>query len=154
VKTSRALKKRHGNWHLGIWCHSQPKKWTLSNGGSRKKLAATHGQLTQRAIPAWRKDHAEKRWHNSWSISWKSACKVKIWRLLWNGSQPGTQLVQGWQLSQAQQGRLRRNGAIVGLTADKSSVVGYSLDGNNMSTEARETSLLRSITRKRLVKAN
>jgi hypothetical protein len=71
-----------------------------------------------------------------------------------NVRQPGIELVEGWQLSQALQGSLSRDGAIVGLTGDRSSVAGYSLDGNGTSTEARESSLLRSITRKRLVKAN
>jgi hypothetical protein len=51
-------------------------------------------------------------------------------------------------MSKALQGRLRKDGAIDGLTADMSSVAGYSLDGNNMSTEATESSFLRSITRK------
>jgi hypothetical protein len=57
-------------------------------------------------------------------------------------------------VSQALQGRLRRDDARVELTVDKSSVAGYLLDGNDVSTEARESSLLRSITRKLLVKAN
>jgi hypothetical protein len=42
--------------------------------------------------------------------------------------------VEGWQISQAMQGRLRRDGAIVELTIEKNSVVGYSLDSNDLST--------------------
>jgi hypothetical protein len=41
--------------------------------------------------------------------------------------------VEGWQLSRALQGRPRRDGAIVEKTVDKSSVVGYSPDGNDVS---------------------
>jgi hypothetical protein len=50
------------------------------------------------------------------------------------------------------QGRLRRDGAIVELTVDKSSVVEYLLDSNEMSTEAEESSLLETIAREWLVK--
>jgi hypothetical protein len=42
--------------------------------------------------------------------------------------------VEGWQLSYALQERLRRDGAIVELTVDKSSVAEYSLDSNDVST--------------------
>jgi hypothetical protein len=43
----------------------------------------------------------------------------------------------------------------VGLgVTELSGVVGYLLDCNDMSTEAEESSLLRSITGKRLVKAD
>jgi hypothetical protein len=41
--------------------------------------------------------------------------------------------VEGWQLSRALQGRLRRDGVIVELTVDKSSVVGYSPGSNDVS---------------------
>jgi hypothetical protein len=40
---------------------------------------------------------------------------------------------EGWQLSQALQGRLRRDGAIVELILDKSSVAGYLPDSNEVS---------------------
>jgi hypothetical protein len=78
-------------------------------------------------------------------VSWKSACEEKTRRLVWNGRQPGTQLVEGWQLSRPLQGRLRRDGAIVELTVDRSSV----RDG---SIEAEEQLLLLSVTKQRLVK--
>jgi hypothetical protein len=51
-----------------------------------------------------------------------------------NGRQPGTHLVEGWQLRRALQERLRRDGAIVELTVDKSSVAAYSPNSNNVST--------------------
>jgi hypothetical protein len=44
--------------------------------------------------------------------------------------------VEGWQLSQAVQERLRRNGAVVELTADKSSVAGYSPESNDLSARS------------------
>jgi hypothetical protein len=47
---------------------------------------------------------------------------------------------------------MRRDGAIVELTVDNSSFAGYSPDSNNASTEAGESSLLRSVARKRLLK--
>jgi hypothetical protein len=47
-------------------------------------------------------------------------------------------------LSQALQSRLRRGGAIVELTVDKSSVVEHSLDSNDMRTEDEESPLLRN----------
>jgi hypothetical protein len=86
-------------------------------------------------------------------VSWKSACKEKTRSLVWNGRQPEAQLVEGWlfswekrneivgwlvssvevwQLSRPLQGRLRRDGAIVELTVDKSSVAGYSSDSNDV----------------------
>jgi hypothetical protein len=34
VETLGALKKRHGDWHVAIAHHDQPKKRTLCNGGS------------------------------------------------------------------------------------------------------------------------
>jgi hypothetical protein len=62
--------------------------------------------------------------------------------------------VKGWPFSRALQGRLRRDGAIFEFTVDKRSVERYSADSNEVSIEAGESSLLRSVTRKRLVKAN
>jgi hypothetical protein len=38
--------------------------------------------------------------------------------------------VEGWQLSQALQGRLRRDGAIVEYTVDRRSLTGYLPDSN------------------------
>jgi hypothetical protein len=38
----------------------------------------------------------------------------------------------GWQLSRALQGRLRRDGAIVELTVNKSSVAGYSAESDDV----------------------
>jgi hypothetical protein len=40
--------------------------------------------------------------------------------------------VECWQLSQGLQGRLRNDGAVVELTADKSSDAGYSRDNNDV----------------------
>jgi hypothetical protein len=40
--------------------------------------------------------------------------------------------VEDWQLSQALQGRLRRDGTIVELTVDKSSVAGYLPSSNDV----------------------
>jgi hypothetical protein len=47
-----------------------------------------------------------------------------------------SELVEDWQLSRALQGRLRRDGAKVELTVDKSSVVGYSPDSSDVSVES------------------
>jgi hypothetical protein len=69
------------------------------------------------------------------------------------GRQPGTQLVEGWQLRRAVQGSSRRDGAIVELTVDKSSVAGYSPDGNDVITEDVESPLLESVARERLLKS-
>jgi hypothetical protein len=52
-------------------------------------------------------------------VSWKSAYEEKTRRLVWNGRQPGTQLVEGSQFSWPLQGRLRRDGAVVELTVDR-----------------------------------
>jgi hypothetical protein len=41
--------------------------------------------------------------------------------------------VEGWQLSRTLQGRLRRDGVILELTVDMSSVAGHSPDSNDMS---------------------
>jgi hypothetical protein len=41
--------------------------------------------------------------------------------------------VEGWPLSRALQGRLRRDGAIVELTVEKSLIVGYPPDSNDVS---------------------
>jgi hypothetical protein len=41
--------------------------------------------------------------------------------------------VEGWQLSRALQGRLRRDDEIVDLIVDKSSFAGYSPDSNDVS---------------------
>jgi hypothetical protein len=57
VKTVRALKKRHGDWHLDVRHHGQLKKWTQDNGGSRKKLTATCRGMTCCTISARHKGH-------------------------------------------------------------------------------------------------
>jgi hypothetical protein len=41
--------------------------------------------------------------------------------------------VEGWQLSRTLQGRLRKDGVIVELTADKGSIERYSPDSNKVS---------------------
>jgi hypothetical protein len=66
-------------------------------------------------------------------VSWKSAFEEKTRRLPWNGRQPGTDLLDGWQLSWALQGRLRSNGVIVELAVGKRSFAGYSQDSNDVS---------------------
>jgi hypothetical protein len=42
--------------------------------------------------------------------------------------------VEGWHFSRALDGRLRRDGAVVELAVDKSSVAGYSPDSNDVSS--------------------
>jgi hypothetical protein len=51
VETIRVLEDRYGDRHLAVGHHRQPKKQTQGDGGSWKKLAATHRRLTRRAIP-------------------------------------------------------------------------------------------------------
>jgi hypothetical protein len=46
---------------------------------------------------------------------------------------PSQYRVDGWQMSRALQGRLRREDAIVELTVDKSSVAGYLPDSKDVS---------------------
>jgi hypothetical protein len=75
-------------------------------------------------------------------------------RLYSKDPRPAEEFIEGWQLNRALQGRMRRDGTIVELTVDKSSVMRYSPDCKNVSTAAGESSLSRSITGKRLVKAN
>jgi hypothetical protein len=60
VKIVRALKKQHRGWHLAVRHRCQPKKWTQSDGGSWKKLAAAHRRMICHAIPAWRKGHSHQ----------------------------------------------------------------------------------------------
>jgi hypothetical protein len=55
VETLEALKERYRDRHLAIRYHSQLKKQTQGNGGSKKKMATVRGWLTRRAIPAWHK---------------------------------------------------------------------------------------------------
>jgi hypothetical protein len=55
-------------------------------------------------------------------------------------------------LSRALQGRLRRDGAIVELKVEKSSVAGYSPDSNDVSAGAEESPLLEAVARERLLK--
>jgi hypothetical protein len=46
VETFGALKEQYGDWHLAVGHHWQLKKWTQDSGGSQKKLAITHRQMT------------------------------------------------------------------------------------------------------------
>jgi hypothetical protein len=55
-------------------------------------------------------------------------------------------------MGRALQGRLRRDDVTVELTVDRSSVERYSPDSKEVSIEAEESSWLRSVTRKQLVK--
>jgi hypothetical protein len=57
VQTVRALKRRHGDWHLAVGCSRKPKKQTQGNGGSWRKLAATSRGKTHCAGVAWCKGH-------------------------------------------------------------------------------------------------
>jgi hypothetical protein len=57
VEIIRALKERYRHRHLAVGHCQQPKKWTQGDGGSWKKLAAAHRQMTGCAIPARRKGH-------------------------------------------------------------------------------------------------
>jgi hypothetical protein len=59
--------------------------------------------------------------------------------------------VEGGQLSRDLQGRLRRDGAVVELTVNKSSVAGYSPDSKDVSTEDEEFALLEAVARERLL---
>lgn len=43
------------------------------------------------------------------------------------------ELVEGWQFSQALHGSLKRDGAVVELRVDKSSVVGYLPNSNDVN---------------------
>jgi hypothetical protein len=52
VETVRAQEDRYGDWHLAVGRHRQQKKWTQGYGGSRKKLAATHQQMTWHGMRA------------------------------------------------------------------------------------------------------
>jgi hypothetical protein len=52
--------------------------------------------------------------------------------------------VEGWQFSQAVQGRLRRDGAVVALTIKKSLVAGYSPGSNDLSAGSSRISTVRS----------
>jgi hypothetical protein len=61
-----------------------------------------------------------------------------------NGRQPGTQIVEGLQLNRALQEELRRDGAGVQLTVDKSSVLGYSPNIKNVRAERRRISTVRN----------
>jgi hypothetical protein len=54
-----------------------------------------------------------------------------------------TQLVEGWQLSRAVQGRLRRDGAVIELTVDKGSIAGYSPDSSDVSAGSCRISSVR-----------
>jgi hypothetical protein len=54
-------------------------------------------------------------------------------------------------LSRALQGRLRRDGAVVELTLDKSSVMGYSPNSNDVVRVAEESPLLEAVAREWLL---
>jgi hypothetical protein len=49
VEMIGALMEQYGDQHLAVK-RRQPKKWTQGDGGSRKKLATTHRQMTRHAI--------------------------------------------------------------------------------------------------------
>jgi hypothetical protein len=58
VQTFGALKEKYGNLHLAVGCRRQLRKRTQDDGGSRKKLAATHRGMIHHAIPARCKGHS------------------------------------------------------------------------------------------------
>jgi hypothetical protein len=64
------------------------------------------------------------------------------------------QLDESFQLCRALQGRLRRNVVRIEFDSWLSSITWYSPDNNDLSTEAGDSSLLRSVARKRLAKAD
>jgi hypothetical protein len=60
VETFGALKKRHGDGYPAVGRGQKPKKRIQSNGGSRKKLAATCRMMTLSVIAARRKGHGRQ----------------------------------------------------------------------------------------------
>jgi hypothetical protein len=60
VETFGALKDWYVDQYLAVECCRQPKKRTQGNGGSQKKLATTHRQMTHRAIPVHCRGHGHK----------------------------------------------------------------------------------------------
>jgi hypothetical protein len=75
VKTARALKKRYGDQHIAVGHHRQLKKWSQADGGSQKKLAAAHRQMTRHAIPTRDtiiRDHAQ-------TVLYKEPLKTNVW---------------------------------------------------------------------------
>jgi hypothetical protein len=58
---------------------------------------------------SWVKWHEVAGWwvrEFSCQFNWKSTCEEKNRWLVWNGQQPGIQLVEGWQLRRVLHGRL------------------------------------------------
>jgi hypothetical protein len=60
VKIVRALKEQYGDCHLAIGRHQQLKKQNQGDGGSWKKLVATHRGMTHHVIPALCKGHGRQ----------------------------------------------------------------------------------------------
>jgi hypothetical protein len=60
VKTVRLLKEQYGDQHLTVGRHRLLKQRTQGNGGSRKKLDATHRGITRHTIPAPCKVHGHQ----------------------------------------------------------------------------------------------
>jgi hypothetical protein len=61
LKSLRALKNWHEDWHLAVGRHGQLKKRTQGDGGFRKKLSAACRGMTPHAIPAWHQGHSRQR---------------------------------------------------------------------------------------------
>jgi hypothetical protein len=81
-------------------------------------------------------------------VSWKSGCEEKTRRLVWNGRQPGTPLTV--ESSSARKAEKRWGYRRVYTWQELS--CGIFTGQQRVNTEARVSSLLRSVTRKRLVK--
>jgi hypothetical protein len=88
-------------------------------------------------------------WESS-VVSWMSVCEGQTGRLVWNGRQPGIQLVEGWQLGRALQERLRRDGAIVELTGVQAWDIRRTVP--TWTQEAEEPPLLEAVARDRLLR--
>jgi hypothetical protein len=117
-------------------------------GHHRGYVARTPGELSAVLLieVKWSeaKQNEVKSLVNEWEnlvVSWKWSLRDVKLPPAWN---PVSSSVEGWQLSRAPQGRLKRDGAIVELTVDKSSDVGYLPDSNEMSAGSWRTSTGRS----------
>jgi hypothetical protein len=60
VGTFGTVNKHHGDRHLAIGRHGQPKKRTQGNGGFQKKLPTAYRRMNLRAIPVWCKGHSRQ----------------------------------------------------------------------------------------------
>jgi hypothetical protein len=133
----RAISKQRLNEHVPAETSRTPQYSYNGNGGVFYLVRAE--ELKRR-----------QSWQSSSVVSWKSACEGN--RLVWNGRQPGIQLVEGWQLSWALHGRLRRGGAIVESIVNKNWVAGYSPDSNDVNAGSWGISTVNAVARERPLK--